>query len=267
MESPASTWINLQPQWLMLICMLLPQVRSPAGSRIFLRLALSYQDRHSARVKVTGLKNAASTGTWVRVDAIRAPSTTSLPGGRFEDNDPLRARIIDNVNDHDNLDQIVQQIRDFRVWLADRGQRNKPLIDTEHGILMTEDLGFTYPRVRDFMLGSFNRFLNDLVDPNLGYPEDGNRLLQEWFWFALAVDNFEGRATNTGLYSGQTRLIKPLGNDFANFVAPLKRDYRDLEAYTLSLTPAWPLFAGDPVWLTSMPSQEIWVTRLSVHFK
>ena len=147
-----------------------------------------YGDRHSIRVKVTGRKNAASTGTWVRVDAMRAPSTASLPGGRFQDNDPLRARIIDSVDDHDNLDQIVQQIRDFRQWLSDHGQRNKPLIDTEHGILMTEDLGFDYPRVRTFMLGSFNRFLNDLVDTNLGYPEDGNRLLQEWFWFAVAVD-------------------------------------------------------------------------------
>ncbi len=111
---------------------------------------------------------------------------------------------------------------------------------------MTEDLGFDYPRVRTFMLGSFNRFLNDLVDTNLGYPEDGNRLLQEWFWFAVAVDYFEGRASNSGLYNGQTRAIKPLGMDFANFVTPLKRDYRDLEAYTLSLTPTWPLFAGDP---------------------
>ena len=34
--------------------------------------------------------------------------------------------------------------------------------------------------------------------------------------------------------------------DFANFVTPLKQDYRDLEAYTLTLTPSWPLFAGDP---------------------
>lgn len=204
------------------------------------------EDRHSIRAQVTGRKNAASTGTWVRVDAIRAPSTTNLPSGKFEDNNPLRARIINSVDDHDNLDLIVQQIRDFRQWMADHGQRNKPLIDTEYGILMTADLGFDYSRVRTFMLGSFQRFSSDLIDANLGYPEDGNRMLQEWFWFALAVDDFEGRVSNTGLYSGQTRAIKPLGMDFANFVTPLKRDYRDLEAYTLNLTPTWPLFAGDP---------------------
>ena len=204
------------------------------------------QDRHNIRARVTGRKNAASSGTWVRVDAISAPSTASLPGGRFQDNDPLQARIVTTVNDHDNLDMIVQQIREFRQWLSDHGQRNKPLIDTEYGILMTDDLGFTYPRVRTFMLGSFDRFVNDLIDPNLGYPADGNRMLQEWFWWGLAVDQFGGRPASSGLYNGQTFAIKPLGTDFANFVTPLKRDYRDMEAYSLALTPYWPLFAGDP---------------------
>ena len=127
-------------------------------------------DRHSIRTRVTGRKNAASSSTWVRVDAIGAPSTVSLPGGRFEDNDPLQALIVNNIDDHDNLDMVVQQIHDFRQWMADHGQRDKALIDTEFGILATENLGFGYPRVRTYMLGSFNRFLNDLVDPNLGYP-------------------------------------------------------------------------------------------------
>ena len=141
----------------------------------------SLQDRHAIRTMVTGRKNAASSGTWIRVDAIRAPSTTSLPDGRFEDNDPLRARIVANINEHDRVDKIVEQIRDFRQWMADHGQRNKPLINSEHGILGTEDLGFTYQRVRTFMIDSFNRFLNGIVDPNLGYPDDGNRMLQEWY--------------------------------------------------------------------------------------
>ena len=126
-------------------------------------------DRHTIRVMVTGRKNAASSGRWIRVDAIRAPSTTGLPNGLFEDNDPLRARIVASINEHDRIDLIVEQIRDFRQWMVVHDQRNKPLINSEHGILGTEDLGFTYPRVRTFMIDSFNRFLNDIVDPNLGY--------------------------------------------------------------------------------------------------
>lgn len=216
-------------------------------SRRYTNLApvTGYEDRHAIRVEVTGRKNAASSNTWVRVDAIRAPSTYTLPGGRFEDNDPLRARIITNIDDHANVDKIVEQIRDFRQWMLNKGLRNKPLIDTEHGILGTADLGFDYLRVRTFMLDSFNRFLNNLVDANLGYPEDGNRMLQEWFWFALAVDQFEGRVSNSGLYSVQTRQIKPLGQDFAAYVTTLKQNYRDLEAYALTLTPTWALFSGD----------------------
>jgi hypothetical protein len=203
------------------------------------------EDRHNIRVQVTGQRNPASSGTWIRVDAMEAPSTAGLPNGRFEDDSPLRARTVTSIDDHDNLQLITQQIRDFRQWMLARGQRNKPLINTEHGILMTEDLGFTYPRVRTFMLNSFDLFLNDLIDPALGYPQDGNRLLQEWLWFALGVESFEGRATNTGLYNADTRIIKPLGIDFSNYVQPLRQDYVDLEVTATTVTPYWPIFAGD----------------------
>lgn len=91
---------------------------------------------------------------------MTATSTATLPNARFEDDSPLRAMIVTTVDDHDNLDLIEQQIRDFRQWLLNDGQRNKPLINTEYGILMTEDIGFDYGRVRNFMLNSFNRFLN-----------------------------------------------------------------------------------------------------------
>ncbi|MEZ4770209.1 MAG: CARDB domain-containing protein [Caldilineales bacterium] len=201
------------------------------------------QDRHNIRVQVTGDKNPASSNTWIQVDAMEAPSTASLPGGRFEDNDPLRARIEVTVDNHDNLDAITEQIRSFRQWMNSHGQRDKPLINTEYGILMTEDIGFDYPRVRTFMLNSFDRFLN-LTDPSVGYPADGNRLLQEWFWFSLAVDKFEGRVVNTGLFSEATQAIKPLGTDFRNYTLPRYVAYTDLEMSPLMVTPYWPLFAG-----------------------
>lgn len=216
------------------------------------------QDRHNIRVRVTGRRNAASSDTWVRVDAMQASSTASLPGGRFEDNDPLRAMVVTTVDDHDNIDLVTQQIRVFRQWMRDRGLRDKPLINTEYGILMTEDIGFDYPRVRTFMLSSFDRFLNGLIDPNLGYPADDNRMLQEWFWFALAINDFEGRATNTGLYDSVTHAIKPLGNDFANYVRPRQVNYTDLTLDNATVTPYWPIFAGAP----SLLHVESWLRNL-----
>jgi hypothetical protein len=204
------------------------------------------QDRHNVRIQVTGRRNPASSGTWIRVDAMQASSTASLPGGRFEDNDPLRAMIVNSVDDHDNIDMITQQIRDFRQWMLSRGQRNKPLINTEYGILMTEDVGFDYPRVRTFMLNSFDVFLNDLTDPALGNPADDNRLIQEWFWFAVGVNDFEGRVVHTGLFDSDTYVIKPLGADFASYLQPLHQNYVDLEVFNPSVTPYWPIFAGEP---------------------
>lgn len=202
-------------------------------------------DSHNIRVQVTGRKNPGSSGTWVRVDAVRAPSTAGLPNGLFDDSDPLRARIVTTVEDHDNLDLIEQQVRDFRQWMASKGQRNKPLINTEYGILMTEDLGFDYPRVRTFMLNSFDRFLNNMRDPQLGMPDDDNRLLQQWFWYALSQDTFEGRTSATGLFDGSTGALKPLGQDFINYVGPLYTTYTDLGVSPLRLEPVWPLFSGE----------------------
>lgn len=202
-------------------------------------------DRHNARIVVTGTKNAASSNTWIRVDYATAPSTASLPAGRLEDNNSMRARLVGSIDDHDNLDLIEQMIRDFRQWMANRGQGYKPLINTEHGILMTEDLGFDYARVKTFMINSFNRFRN-LTDPVIGMADDGGRLLQEWHWFSLDVDYFEGRRLQSNLFSRTTHQITPLGQDYGNYVRPLKTSYVDLDAYWLQATPHWPLFAGDP---------------------
>lgn len=203
-------------------------------------------NRHHVRVQVTGNRNPSSSNTWVRVDAIAASSTTVLPNGRLENNSPMQARIVTSVDDHDNIQKIADQVRRFRQWMADRGQRNKPLINSEYGILMTEDLGFSYQRVRNFMLNSFNLFITDLQDPDLGLPADDNRLLQQWLWFALNQDVFEGRVVHTGLFSDATGQIKPLGQEFINYVRPLVQNYVDLEAAYLALTPTWPLFSGEP---------------------
>lgn len=203
-------------------------------------------NRHHARIQVTGTKNSASSNTWVRVDYAVAESTAGLPGGRLENNSPLQANIVSSVEDHDNLEMIVEQIRRFRQWMADHGQRNKPLVNTEYGVLMTEDLGFDYQRVRTFMLDSFQEFVFGARDPVLGYPEDDNRLLQQWFWFALNIDTFEGRTVHTGLFSPASGQIKQLGRDFIAFVEPLAVDYADLTATSFSLSPTWPLFAGQP---------------------
>ncbi len=200
-------------------------------------------DRHQLRVQVMGWKNDASSDITVRVDAMEAASTG---GVRFEDNSPDRATIINSTNDHDNLAIIASHLRGMRQWMAEHGQRNKPLIISEFGILMTEDVGYTEQRVSAFMRNAFDLLLNGLNDANTGYPADNNRLVQEWYWYILANETSNGRPLHTGLFNEITRQIKPLGREFGAYVLPLRTNYTDLMLSDLALNADWPLFAGQP---------------------
>jgi hypothetical protein len=117
------------------------------------------------------------------------------------------------IDDHDRLDIFKQQLVDFRRWLAQRGYRDKALLVTEYGILMYADYGFDYPRVRDFMLGTFE-YMRTAADPELGLPTDGNRLVQRWCWYSLADTDYP-----TGnLIDPKTRQLTPLGRDFKQYL-------------------------------------------------
>lgn len=118
------------------------------------------------------------------------------------------------IDDHDDLARFKQQIVDFRRWMAERGFRDKELIVSEYGVLMYEDLGFNYERVRTFMLGTFDYFLS-ATDDAIGLPSDGNRLVQRWCWYSLSDDTYP-----TGnLVDRVTGELTALGQDFANYIA------------------------------------------------
>lgn len=88
----------------------------------------------------------------------------------------------------------------MRTWMNQNGQRNKPLVTNEYGVNMpawvecptypdTTGCPFTPEQVRDsFLYPSFNYFLNQ-TDTTIGYPADGNRLIQRWNWWSLDYDD------------------------------------------------------------------------------
>lgn len=122
------------------------------------------------------------------------------------------------IEDHGNLDIFKQQIVDFRRWMADHGYRDKELLVSEYGILMYPDYGYEYPRVRDFMLGTFE-FFRTATDDTLGLPADGNRLVQRWCWYSLA-----DTAYPTGnLIDDQGQTLTPLGRDFTTYLDSLEK--------------------------------------------
>jgi hypothetical protein len=102
---------------------------------------------------------------------------------------PDQAGRLREIADHDDLAVFRQQIVDFRQWMKERGQQDKPLVVTEYGILMPADYGFPPETVRQFMLATFDYFAA-AADPALGDPADGFRLVQRWCWYGLADERY-----------------------------------------------------------------------------
>jgi hypothetical protein len=121
------------------------------------------------------------------------------------------------IEDHDDIEIFKQEIIDFRRWLAQLGQRDKPLIVSEYGILMPEGYGFPPEAVIDFMVASFD-FLLNAQDPEIGYPADDNRLVQRLAWFSLGYDVYP-TGNLVDLASGE---LTPLGQAFAQYAASLE---------------------------------------------
>jgi len=152
------------------------------------------------------------------------------------------------INDHDNMQYFQQQIVAFRQWMADRGQREKPLIVSEYGILFHDGLGYDYNRVSAFMLTTFDYFLS-ATDPDIGYPADGNRLVQRWAWYSLDDTSFEQAQYTTwsALYDPFPPYdIRQVGVDFGEYAAPLVTPYVDLVPARLSVQTPDELTYGAP---------------------
>ncbi len=94
-----------------------------------------------------------------------------------------------NIEDHNRLDLVEQQVITFRQWMAAHGQRQKSLIVTEYGILMPADYGFAPEVVARYLADSFAYFAT-ARDARLGKPDDDNRLVQRWCWFSTADDTY-----------------------------------------------------------------------------
>jgi Glycosyl hydrolase catalytic core len=115
------------------------------------------------------------------------------------------------IADHDDMAIFRQQMVDFRRWMKEQGQQDKPLIVTEYGILMPNEYGFPPQQVERFMLDTFE-FFRTATDPALGYPADGYRLVQRWCWFSLADERYP-----TGNLARPDRQFTSLGKAFRTY--------------------------------------------------
>ena len=153
------------------------------------------------------------------------------------------------IDDHDRLDLVQEQVIRFRRWMKDHGQQSKPLINTEYGILLPVNYGFDYARVTRFLNGTFDLF-NSLRDPTLGMPEDDYRLMQRWCWFSLDSEQFEGQYVRS-LFDRTTHQLTPIGQAFAAWGFNHRTWYSDLQTSAgPSYSATWGLFENQPSRLT-----------------
>ena len=100
------------------------------------------------------------------------------------------------IRDNKDFTKASPMIVAWRTWMRDHGQQNKPLMTPEYGVAYPDWLQdppgvptFLPNQIRDsYMYPSFNYFLNH-TDPSIGFPADGNRLVQRWAWWSNDYDD------------------------------------------------------------------------------
>ncbi|NJO00106.1 MAG: hypothetical protein HC875_41345, partial [Anaerolineales bacterium] len=124
------------------------------------------------------------------------------------------ANIATVVAAHRNINYFKEFTEALRAWMAAHGERNKPLINTEYGILykQLDNYPITADQVNQYLVDSFDYMLTK-TDPTTGYPADENRLVQGWVWYSLN-DN----AWNGYLFDPTTQALSSAGTTWKNYV-------------------------------------------------
>lgn len=113
--------------------------------------------------------------------------------------------------EHDSDRIFREQVYNLRRWMKAHGQQDKPLIISEYGSLFAFEGGqpdgtcerrqdefgrCMYPeRVATFFRETAH-FMENTQDPELGYPQDGFRLVQRWLWYSLHTPELIGDSSN-----------------------------------------------------------------------
>jgi hypothetical protein len=146
---------------------------------------------------------------------------TGVPPG-FEQ-DHADAVHITNFGDTYSISLFSSRVKNFRQWMANKGEENKPLWITEYGSFLppSDPPGINLVNVsdaatRDFMLKTFD-FMLKTMDAT-GMPDDGYHLVQRWFWYSLngSRTQFGGTWYDPSKNPPQTT-ITPVGTGYVNY--------------------------------------------------
>jgi hypothetical protein len=175
------------------------------------------------------------------VQEVRDSWGAEIPPGVADD-----TGVVFTKYQHTDLATFEQLVIDFRSWMKDRGQQDKPLHITEFGVLwpdwLTDEYGnpFDEPRVISFMHQTMT-WLEGYTDPSLGYPVDTNRLVQRWNWYSLDDDTMtnvpDHHRWNGWLFDSESRDRSVFGDAFAAYTRQIWPT-NDLVPYRFRTSPA-----------------------------
>jgi hypothetical protein len=114
---------------------------------------------------------------------------------------------------HHDITYFQQFTEAMRAWMAAHGERNKPLIDTEYGILFGD---LTDTEISNYLTDTFDYMLTK-TDAEIGYPADGNKLIQGWLWFSLNFDDY-GWSRQGSLFDSSSKNLRSIGQTWKNYV-------------------------------------------------
>ena len=148
-----------------------------------------------------------------------------VPPG-FE-NDHADAIRITNFASTYNIDLFSSRVKSFRSWMKAIGQQNKPLWITEYGSLFppinaggSNNVTVSDDKTSAYMLKTFD-FLLNTADPNTGFPDDNNQLVQRWFWYSLNDYRYHMGGSLFDPSSQPTPTITTVGTAFLNYTSAI----------------------------------------------
>ncbi len=153
-----------------------------------------------------------------------------------------------DLQENDSVELFVEQIERFRNWMYTHRYRDVPLYLSEYGVLVPEgydyDPEFTAERVNTFMDATFD-YLRGATNATIGYPPDGNRLVQHMSWYSTNDKGFNGFLFDVD--NGDQR--SPMGENYAAYTGAIDAavDFFPVKIYT---TPSAPLSVDGATELT-----------------
>ena len=116
-------------------------------------------------------------------------------------------------------------------------------------ILDENGLYFTSDRVNAFMTKTFDYLLDEAIDPVLGDPTDGYRLIQKFSWYSVDDSSFNGYLFEPTASDSSQYTLSPMGMNFANYVSGIA-EVAEPYPVRVDVSPGAPLVSSGNVTFT-----------------